>query len=136
MGKRLSRSAQNGIVAGVCSGIAEYLEIDTTIVRLIWVLSIFTGIGVIAYIICWLIMPENNYDSSLSTPPYPSDSEAEISSSEKSERTKKTIAITLIIFGIILFLNNFQWFDLHLLFPIGCIVFGFYILIKTGRETK
>ncbi|MBN1157231.1 PspC domain-containing protein [Candidatus Woesearchaeota archaeon] len=57
--KRLLRS-NNRIIAGVCAGIAEYLNIDPTVVRVIWaILSLCSlGVGIIAYIICWIIMPE------------------------------------------------------------------------------
>lgn len=60
--RRLVRLPAEGRLAGVCAGIAAYLEIDVTIVRLAWViLSIFPGAligGVVAYAGAWLIMPE------------------------------------------------------------------------------
>ena len=61
-GKRLMRSATDCKIAGVCGGIAEYLETDPTIVRLVWaVLSVvpggFVG-GVVAYLLAWFIMPK------------------------------------------------------------------------------
>jgi len=58
--KRLMRSKTDKMIAGVCGGIANYLNLDPTIVRVAYVLlSIFTVFaGVLAYIILWLIMPE------------------------------------------------------------------------------
>jgi len=57
--KRLYRSKNNKIIAGVCSGIAEYFNIDPTIVKLLWLLlALSGGAGVIAYIIAWVIIPE------------------------------------------------------------------------------
>ncbi len=60
-GRRLTRSAADSRIAGVCGGIAEYFGVDSTAVRLLWVLlSIFGGAvvgGVIAYALAWLIMP-------------------------------------------------------------------------------
>lgn len=59
-GKKLLKSKTDRKLCGVCGGIAEYLGIDSTIVRLCWVLfSLFGGCGVLAYIICALIIPEN-----------------------------------------------------------------------------
>ncbi len=57
--ERLTRS-RDKMLAGVCSGIAEYLGWDPTVVRVIWVLaSIFTAFaGVIVYLILWIVMPE------------------------------------------------------------------------------
>lgn len=55
--KKLTRS-DNKMVGGVCAGIGEYLGIDPTIVRIIYVLMIFfAGFGIILYLIFWLIMP-------------------------------------------------------------------------------
>lgn len=59
--KRLMRSSTDDKIAGVCGGIAEYLEADSTIVRLVWVIvCVFTGFlpGAIAYVIAWVLMPE------------------------------------------------------------------------------
>lgn len=58
MPKRLYRSEHNKRIAGVCGGIAEYLNIDPTVIRLAWVLLLFcAGGGVFAYIIAALVMP-------------------------------------------------------------------------------
>lgn len=60
-GRRLTRSASDQKIAGVCGGLAEYFDVDATAVRLLWViLSIFWGAivgGVIAYLVAWLIIP-------------------------------------------------------------------------------
>ncbi len=59
--RRLMRSATDKKLAGICGGLGEYFEVDSTLVRLIWVLVVvFTGIfpGVIVYLLAWLIMPE------------------------------------------------------------------------------
>lgn len=69
-GRRLTRSATDKQIAGVCGGLAVYLEVDATLVRLVWViLSIFCGAvigGVIAYLLAWLIIPRA-IDTSIST---------------------------------------------------------------------
>ncbi len=57
--KKLYRSKKDRKIAGVCGGVAEYLNVDSTIVRLIWALSILLwGAGLIAYIIAWIVIPE------------------------------------------------------------------------------
>jgi phage shock protein C len=56
--KRLYRSKKERILGGVCGGLAEYFEVDPTIVRLLMVLLLFTGSGILFYIIAWIIMPE------------------------------------------------------------------------------
>ena len=57
--KRLAKSRNDRKICGVCGGFAEYLNLDPTVVRLIWVLlAIAAGSGVLAYIVAALIMPE------------------------------------------------------------------------------
>ena len=61
MGKKLYRSNTNKKLCGVCGGLAEFFNIDPTIVRLIWALIIFcAGAGVLAYIVCALVIPEKS----------------------------------------------------------------------------
>ncbi len=56
--KKLYKSRTDKKLAGVCGGIAEYLEMDSTIIRLILIcLIIFCGFGILAYIIAALVMP-------------------------------------------------------------------------------
>jgi len=56
--KKLKRSS-NTMIGGVAAGVAEYLDLDPTLVRVIWAVSVlFAGFGFWAYIICWLIMPK------------------------------------------------------------------------------
>ena len=58
MEKKLYRIEEGKMVAGVCGGVAEYFNIDPTVVRLGWVLvSCFAGAGIIAYIAAAIIMP-------------------------------------------------------------------------------
>ena len=59
MKEQLRRSTENKVIAGVCGGIAEYFGIDSTLVRLGWVLfSLLGGSGLLAYLIAALIMPD------------------------------------------------------------------------------
>jgi phage shock protein C len=59
--KRLMRSAVDRKIAGVCGGIAEYFEVDSTLVRLIWVLAVLMPVPVvpalIGYFVAWLVIP-------------------------------------------------------------------------------
>ena len=65
MEKKLYRSTTDKKLCGVCGGIAEYVNIDPTVVRLLWVLvSVFGGGGILAYIIAALVIPEKPIDLS------------------------------------------------------------------------
>ena len=56
--KRLMRSSTDKIFAGVCAGLADYFDLDPTLVRIIWVLAFFcAGTGLLAYIILWIVLP-------------------------------------------------------------------------------
>ena len=57
MQKRLYRHNEGKMIAGVCAGLAEYLNIDPTVIRLIWALIGLSGAGVLAYLIAALIIP-------------------------------------------------------------------------------
>lgn len=60
MSKKLYKSNSNKMIAGVCGGIAEFLHVDVTIVRLLWVFfSLCLGSGILAYIICAIIIPND-----------------------------------------------------------------------------
>lgn len=56
--KKLTKSATDRKLCGVCGGIAEYLNVDPTVIRLLAVLLCCTGSGLIAYIVAALIMPD------------------------------------------------------------------------------
>jgi phage shock protein C len=59
--QRLHRSVTDSKIAGVCGGIAEYFQVDSTIVRLVWAfVTFFTAIvpGIAVYILAWILMPE------------------------------------------------------------------------------
>lgn len=59
MQKKLYRSATERKLAGVCGGIAKYLNMDPTVIRVLWaIVSLFAFIGVVAYIVCAFIIPE------------------------------------------------------------------------------
>ena len=57
--KKLTLSASDKKIAGVCGGIAEYFELDASLIRTVWLLSaILAGSGLLAYIICWIVIPK------------------------------------------------------------------------------
>ena len=63
MERKLYRSRKNKSIAGVCGGIAAYFKIDVTIIRLIWALAILcAGTGLLAYIVCAFVIPEEPED--------------------------------------------------------------------------
>jgi phage shock protein PspC (stress-responsive transcriptional regulator) len=57
--KRLFRSKIDRVLGGVCGGIGKYFNIDPVLVRVLWAVSFFMGgVGFLAYIVAWIIIPE------------------------------------------------------------------------------
>jgi phage shock protein C len=57
--KKLYRSRTQKMLGGVCGGLGEYLDFDPTLVRIIWVvITLMGGAGLLAYILMWIIVPE------------------------------------------------------------------------------
>ncbi|MBI1786873.1 MAG: PspC domain-containing protein [Acidobacteria bacterium] len=57
--KRLVRPMKDKKIAGVCAGFARYLDLDVTLVRIVWLLvAVLAGTGLIAYLVAWIAMPK------------------------------------------------------------------------------
>ena len=70
--RRLTRSTKDRKIAGVCGGLAEYFNVDATLVRVIWaILTIIPGcivLGIVAYLVAWFIMPDSPATHAVATP--------------------------------------------------------------------
>jgi len=62
MEKKLYRDEYHKVIGGVCSGLAEYFQMDVSIVRILFVITAFAGVGFIPYIILWIVIPAKGYD--------------------------------------------------------------------------
>ncbi len=60
MEKKLTKSSSNRMICGICGGIGEYFHIDPTVIRLIWAILTFCGVGsgLLVYIIAAVVIPE------------------------------------------------------------------------------
>jgi phage shock protein PspC (stress-responsive transcriptional regulator) len=57
--KKLTRPLDGRMLGGVCAGIGRYFGVDATLIRLAWVLLVcLGGTGVLAYVVCWIVIPE------------------------------------------------------------------------------
>jgi phage shock protein C len=67
--KRLMRSSRDKKIAGVCGGLADYFDLDPTIVRVVWLLAIFfAGTGFLVYVILWIVLPVAPLDVAVAVP--------------------------------------------------------------------
>jgi len=63
MEKKMQRDEQHKMIAGVCAGLAEYLNVDVTLVRVIFVVVLLLkGVAILPYIVLWIVMPKKVYD--------------------------------------------------------------------------
>ncbi|MFC1899237.1 PspC domain-containing protein [Chloroflexota bacterium] len=160
MGKRLYRSKNDRLIWGVCGGLAQYFDIDATIVRIVAVLLLFAGIGIPAYIVLAIVIPS---EESRATEPKEAIKEnveelkenasalgEEIRSTfEKNEeetpevaqlrnRRRSFFGAIIIIIGAIFLLNtftNFWWFRWTTLWPLILIAVGILVIVSTRKRS-
>ncbi len=71
MDTQLSRSANDRMLGGVCGGLARYFGVDSTLVRLVFVLAVISGLSPLIYIILWVVMPQEGLAQPTVTPRLP-----------------------------------------------------------------
>lgn len=129
MQRELYRSKKDKMLGGVCGGLAEYFEISSTLVRLICLgLILIEGIGILLYIIAWIIIPEEPETSDENI----YESEKNFNKHKHSERNNLFIGLTFLILGIIFILNNFfpHIVSFSVVFGVLFLVFGIYLIIR------
>lgn len=56
--KRLYRKSNDRVIGGVCSGLGDYFDVDKVLIRLLWAIAVIIGgVGIIAYLIAWVVIP-------------------------------------------------------------------------------
>lgn len=154
MAKKLYRSTTDKMLGGVAGGLAEYFDIDSTLVRVLFIVVVFLGGGgIIAYIILWIVVPQKPYE----IPKYPftqspPESESGFSASANDNKSDSFniangsvagsvthvnskqlwVAIVLIVIGGLLLLDNiFPSFSFHNFWPVLLIAIGIGLLLKS-----
>lgn len=140
MTKKLYRSKKDSIIAGVCGGIAEYFEIDPTLVRLLTVLVVFLGgAGGIAYIIAWIIIPQNPEQVIESEDVEKEEGGADIFQPESNRDDKRHIwgGVILIALGLFFLAKSlFPQFILVSFWPLILVVVGFMLIMQSLSRKK
>jgi len=154
MDKRLVRSRKDRMIAGVCGGLGDYLEIDPLWIRLFFVLLLFaTGSGLLLYLILWILIPEEGkvYTSPKEVLEEGVQEVAETARQageaigtqlrlasareEPSDRNVLLVGMVLIVLGIIFLLENlgFHWFSFRIWWPVILIAGGLALLLRRIR---
>lgn len=154
--KRLYRSRDDRVLAGVCSGLGKYLDVDPVIIRLIWAATILlAGAGFFLYIIAWIIIPEEPLRTKTSQEEVNSDSdvfdsdfdqntgtynsEQKIKEQlEKEKRGKLAIGVGIVIVGIIFLFSQIFSFNISWRIIVGLLLIlaGGAVLLRFFREDR
>lgn len=142
MARKLYRSRTESMIAGVCGGLAEYFNVDPTLVRLAAVaLTLAGGSGILAYLIFWFVVPLKPLPASIADKEQiPSAGVAETETvPQETTSAALFVGILLVVLGIIFLVGNFisfAWISFHKLWPLILIAIGIFVLMKgTGRRT-
>jgi len=137
------------MIGGISVGLADYFEIDPVIVRALFIITtIAYGIGIIAYIVLWIIVPMNDFewDSEFKNESNPEDinmknldpdfEESKLTQNNRNDR-KLLGGIILISIGFLLFLNQLiPDFDFDKIIPIILIIIGGSVLYKHFSQNR
>lgn len=162
MEKRLYRNESDKMIAGVCSGLAEYFDIEVTWMRIIFVFAFIFGFsGFVIYIILWIVIPPRPYSAKYSPytadyrvyedrpnppvggtaqsatpmPPYMTKPQR-----QSSGNGRLIAGLILIGLGAYFLLDEFDiipyWVDLGRLWPLAIIVLGLLLITRTAKKTE
>jgi phage shock protein C len=148
MTKRLMRSRSDRMLAGVCGGLAEYIQIDAVWIRIFFILlSMGDGVGILIYAVLWILLPNSdNPDQSMGFKAGDFSQRIEDmgrdinqATSHPHPNTVKFVGFGLIVVGLfyllkILNLPWLLWFNRELLFPIVLILAGGALLFRAIRK--
>ncbi|MFH2069517.1 MAG: PspC domain-containing protein [Candidatus Omnitrophota bacterium] len=143
MEKRLYRSPTERRIAGICGGLAEYFNVDPVLVRVIFVvLFLLSGIGLLAYIILWLVLPVRKKEEGTVEVITPGGREEVVSEPSKTEESVRVMkkhnlfgGIILLGLGVIFLAENFlPVCRLNRFWPLLLIIVGLAILWKSGKK--
>ncbi len=141
MKKKWYRSRKDKMIGGVAGGLAEYFDVDPTIVRILFVVGLFMGAGFLAYILLWIIVPEEplgaeqNSQNTVEPETIKTEAESNTEQTIKTESRKNRTNIfgaILIIIGVLLLIDNFVWF--HAFWPLLLILIGIGILLNSKKN--
>jgi len=150
MENKLQRNQHDKMIAGVASGLAEYLNIDPTWVRLGFVLAVFAGLsGILIYIILWIAIPAKPYihpvsDLNVDYKVYEDKNDPALTKGaypmpyKKQGNGRLIVGIVLIFMGAFFLSEEFNflpyWVSFDRLWPLALIIPGIMILIKAGKK--
>ena len=140
----ISRSRQNRVFGGVASGLANYLSIDAIIVRILFVVSVFfSGIGILLYLIMWIVIPEEKFIdfnfTNMNTEnksEEPNNEDINFTIPTKNNKNGQVVlGIILVLIGLFfLGVEVFSFLNFEDLFPILIVGLGIYLVWNSKNK--
>lgn len=126
MAKRLYRSNKHKVIGGVCGGLGEYFNIDPVLVRIIAViLALGPGVGVLAYIVAWIIIPARPESMEVHQP----------QEEQPASWHKYLPGLILVAIGFLLLVrDHWFWFDWDQVWPLALIAVGVALIVRRTRN--
>ncbi len=146
--KKLYRSVADKVLGGVAGGLGNYFNVDSTVVRLIFILLfVFGGSGLLIYLILWLIIPSEKSSSQVSGENIRENADeirdkaqslaGEMRQMSEKENPRSMFGLLILVIGVLFLLNNFgifRFFDLGRLWPLVLVVIGLAILFRNDKR--
>lgn len=135
--RRLYRSRKDKVIAGVCGGIGEYFAVDPVWVRLgLILLALADGVGVVLYILAWILVPENPSQKSAKM----TVAEETVENVKKAKNGKATehekismLGVFFVLLGGALLIKKFWWFDFKFFWATVLILFGLHLIMRRSK---
>jgi phage shock protein PspC (stress-responsive transcriptional regulator) len=123
--RRLRRRPDDGHIAGVCAGVAEYFDIDPVIVRIAAVVLLFSGPGAFAYVLAWIFVPAEDG---------PAVHGAARSPIDRKDRATQVFGVVLIVLAVSVFWGDWWSPARHWLLPLGLMALGAWLLLRRDAD--
>ena len=132
MPKRLYRSRRTRMIAGIAGGLAEYFGVDVILIRLLWVIAAFlVGGGILAYIIAWIVIPE---EAAAETVIFPDEGASETDGEDRyGAMRRRNAGLFIIVLGIIFLVHQFSIPVFNYFWPILIIAAGIVLLMRNDK---
>lgn len=148
MEKKLYRDPYHKVIGGVCAGLAEYLDMDIAIVRLLFAFAFFiVGVGLIPYIILWIALPKKNYNPFITpsdpatvnymAPPVTSNLPFNTIPPKQRSNSSLIVGVIMIFLGAAYLMHEFDIIpDIHFhrLWPLLVIAIGIGFILKGKKK--
>jgi phage shock protein C len=132
MEKKLYKSENDKVLAGVCGGIGEYFAVDSVIIRLLWVVfTLMGGAGLIAYIIAAIIMPSNPSRNDVADSYTRTEETGTGERRNRSGNSSLVLGVILVVFGAFVLVKDFiPWIPKDVFLAALLIGLGIFFMVR------